>query len=329
MKQTITSPTMEKNRAFYQNYIAPMLKQEFPEYENHIAVGVVGEGSDCFGYDDLISQDHDFGIGVCLWLTEEDAQAIGPQLQAEYQKQLELWYRTNVTESAFLSPQELRIRLMIRRGVQTTSQFYTGLLGFKLQSTEPLISNASWFYTEEWRFATATNGVVFRDDLGEFSRIRQTLLSHYPDRIFRMRLANALHEFSGAMQANYARCMSRGDLVAANFCKSRSIEAAMDILFLLNHRFAPYYKWKFKAFTELPNSADISNLLTAASMELPSLEAWKDVDYDARRVNTQDPLVNTFEKIASLIANQLYDAGLTRSKEVFLEAHCQDIGNGI
>ncbi len=67
---------IEKNRRFYEEKVAKMIRDRFPEYEDRIAVGIAGEGSDCFGYEDEISRDHDFGTGVCLWLTDEDMAAI-------------------------------------------------------------------------------------------------------------------------------------------------------------------------------------------------------------------------------------------------------------
>lgn len=55
------SNVREKNRRFYDRFVAGLIHTGFPEYEDRIAVGIAGEGSDCFGYDDEISRDHDFG----------------------------------------------------------------------------------------------------------------------------------------------------------------------------------------------------------------------------------------------------------------------------
>ena len=44
----------------------PMIHRLFPDYEEKIAVGLVGMGSECFGFDDEISRDHDWGPTFCL-----------------------------------------------------------------------------------------------------------------------------------------------------------------------------------------------------------------------------------------------------------------------
>ena len=75
---------MDNNRRFYDKYVAPMIRERFGCYEDRIAVGIAGEGSDCFGYDDVISRDHDFGTGVCLWLTDDDMDEFGKELSAAY-----------------------------------------------------------------------------------------------------------------------------------------------------------------------------------------------------------------------------------------------------
>ncbi len=75
---------LELARKLYTEKGAPMIREKFPEYEGRIAAGFAGEGSDCFGFDDAISRDHDYGPGFCLWLTEGDYARIGDALNREY-----------------------------------------------------------------------------------------------------------------------------------------------------------------------------------------------------------------------------------------------------
>ena len=76
---------LERCKAFYIEYGKPFLQEKFGAYEKRIAVGLVGEGSDCFGFDDAVSMDHDYGIGFCMWLIKEDYDKIGEKLQQEYE----------------------------------------------------------------------------------------------------------------------------------------------------------------------------------------------------------------------------------------------------
>ena len=40
----------------------------FSNFVSKIFIGLVGMGSECLGYDDEISRDHDFWTGFCIWL---------------------------------------------------------------------------------------------------------------------------------------------------------------------------------------------------------------------------------------------------------------------
>ena len=63
---------LELSQKFYETYGAPMLHTQFAPFEEIIAVGLCGSGSECFGFDDEISRDHDFEPGFCLFLPGED-----------------------------------------------------------------------------------------------------------------------------------------------------------------------------------------------------------------------------------------------------------------
>ena len=63
-----------------------MIAEKFKEYEDKIAVGFVGEGSERFGFDDIYSRDHDFGPGFSMWVTKSTYDLIGEKLQEEYEK---------------------------------------------------------------------------------------------------------------------------------------------------------------------------------------------------------------------------------------------------
>ena len=63
---------LELSRAFYEQYGKSMLHTQFADYEELIAVALCGSGSECFGFDDDVSTDHDFEPGFCLFLPGED-----------------------------------------------------------------------------------------------------------------------------------------------------------------------------------------------------------------------------------------------------------------
>ena len=58
---------------FFKQYGLPMLENDFPELLPQIACGLLGEGSECFGFDDEISKDHDFDAGFCIFLPDENS----------------------------------------------------------------------------------------------------------------------------------------------------------------------------------------------------------------------------------------------------------------
>ena len=154
-------------RDYWLAYGKPMLAERYAEFAPRIAVGLVGHGSECYGFDDALSHDHDFGPRFCMWLTASDYARIGEQLQADYESlpaQFNGFARTGAT---------LRAQGAGRRsGVFEIGEFFTSVTGYPTApgEDEPHL----WMMLDEATLAAATNGRVFADGLGAFSKTRQS-----------------------------------------------------------------------------------------------------------------------------------------------------------
>ena len=62
---------LELSERYYNAYGRQMLETQFPQIIDQTAAGLVGQGSECFGFDDEISMDHDYGPSFCIWLPRE------------------------------------------------------------------------------------------------------------------------------------------------------------------------------------------------------------------------------------------------------------------
>ncbi len=302
------------NRRFYEKQVKPLIEEKFPQYAGRIAVGIAGEGSDCFGYDDFISRDHDFGTGVCLWVNDEDMETFGYMLSIAYNELAERQPGNTLTE-----------RLKQRRGVMTIRRFYSYILGIDCDTENCRLSEEDWQRLDHTCLATAVNGEVFRDDLGEFTAFRKMLLGYYPERIWKTRIVNELHKFSSALQVNYARCMSREDLVTARACRQKGVEAAMELFFLMKREYPPYYKWTYKRMTELDNEGVFSKLIYHLAEMVSQNDAWEGRSYDPNILNTNDGIVNATEHLGGYIAGLLKEQGLIKRPDPYLERHVDEI----
>lgn len=242
---------LELCRAYFDEYGMPMLKREFSHLLDRVAVGLVGHGSECFGFDDEISRDHDFEARFSIWLTDEDASLFGCDLDLAYQK----------------LPREFRgVRLRAeslangdRRCVSSISSFYryyTGCDGVP-QSLE------AWAKIPSFYLAEAVNGEVFYDGLGRFSEIRRQLSEDMPTDALKKRLASELFTMAQAGQYNLSRCMAHGEQAAAALALFRFAESALQVIYLLNGRYAPYYKWSFRGLDGLQKLRYEGELLKA------------------------------------------------------------------
>ncbi len=240
---------LEGAREYYERFGRPMLEKEFSDVLDRIAVGLVGEGSECLGYDDELSRDHDFEPGFCLWLTEEDERSFGFRLERAYAS---LPKEFDGASRSLMHPVGGN-----RRGVMTIGEFYSRFLGAPDVPSDLLW----WLYTPSHALLKASCGEVFADPLGTFSRTREKLLCGYPEDVRNKKLAGHMVFMAQAGQYNYGRLLKRGEHGGAQLALYEFVKHAVSAVYLLNNRYEPFYKWVFRGMRELPMLGDLGDVL--------------------------------------------------------------------
>ena len=242
---------IELSKAYYETFGKPMLEAQFADKLHRIAVGLVGEGSECLGYDDKLSQDHDFEPGFCLWITREDEREFGFPLERAYAK---LPKTFEGFTRAPLSPVGGN-----RHGVLVIDDFYEKFLG---TSTVPE-TIAQWLSIPSATLRTVVSGQVWQDDLGVFSQIRESLQAGYPEDIRLKKLAAHTIMMNQAGQHNLGRCLARDEMGGAQLCIAEFVRHAISAIYLINNVYEPFYKWAYRGMRELPILWELESALTS------------------------------------------------------------------
>jgi hypothetical protein len=288
---------LELSRAYYAQHGRPMLEAEFSDLLPLLAVGLFGSGSECLGFDDAVSEDHDFEPGFCILLPEE---ALVDRRQAFL---LERAYAKLPREFMGYTRSLMNPVGGARRGVMRTADFFTRTVG----TPNGVLDLRAWLTIPEQALLEATNGEVYHDPFGEVTRIRKTL-SAFPEDVRRKRLAGQLLLMAQAGQYNVARCKQHGEPEAAQLACVEFVKSAVSAVFLLNRRYQPYYKWSFRALRGLPElselAAPLSKLLTA-------------------------PAADTIETVSAAVIAALQAQNLTVASGADLERHAYAVNDTI
>ncbi len=295
----------ELSKRFYRECGVPMLHEQFPEWESLVAVGLVGSGSECFGYDDELSQDHDFEPGFCLFLPDEKT------VDRKTAFALERAYAKLPKEFMGYTRSPLSPVGGNRHGVLRIDEFFEAKIGVANGD----LSLKDWFWIDEQLLAEATNGAVFRDDLGLFSAIREKI-AYLPEPVRLKKLAGQLLLMGQAGQYNYKRCVLRGETAAAQLTVTRFVDAVLRVVFLLNKTYLPYYKWTFRALRGLP-------LLSALEKPLEYLLSSGNEGEDVLRKET------VIEQVCHDIIAHLHEQNLSDYRGSEMEGHAYAVNNTI
>lgn len=296
---------IEISKAYFEEYGRPMLEKDFSDILPYLCVGMVGSGSDCYGFDDEISRDHDFEPGFCIFIPNEDVVDRRKEflLERAYAK---LPKEFMGLKRSLVSPVGGR-----RNGVIRISDFYLNKIG----SADGKLSVLDWLTISESYLFEATNGEIFFDNYGEFSEIRNRIMN-MPEDIRLKKLAGNMLLMAQSGQYNYGRCLSHGETGAAQLAVIEFINAAMKTVFLLNKKYMPYYKWSFRAMRDLKLFSTFSD----------SFEYLLTSENDSVTAQTKTDVI---EDIASMIIGYLIDNEMTKAICGDLEKHAYSVNDSI
>ena len=286
---------LEISRLYYETYGRDMIRNLFPEYEDKIAVGIAGPGSDCFGFDDDVSRDHDFGAGFCMWVNDKVYNEIAFALTRAY--------TALPDEIAGVPKYRIRPYGVDRFGVIKISDFFLPLTG----SGGAPASDEQWLSIPDCYLACAVNGEVFRDDSGEFTAEREKLMNMPRDVKLKKMSVFAIN-MAQSGQYNFRRCIEHGESGAAALALSEFVKNAVSLCYIAEGRYCPFYKWAFRGMKSLERFSGmgerLEKLITA---------------------QTGSSLSDEIESICSVFADYFREEGLSSSDDIFLEPHAYEI----
>ncbi len=283
-----------------------MIHESFPELEGLLCVGLTGSGSECWGFDDETSRDHDFEPGFCIFLPGEDLidRKAEFALERAYSKLPKEFM--GFTRNTLMSPVG-----GARHGVIRMSEYYENKLG----KASGMLDEADWFRLPSSALAEFTNGKVFRDDLGQFTAARSAAMN-MPEDVRLKKLAGNLLIMAQSGQYNYNRCIAHSEPAAAQLAVFEFTKAAIECVFLLNRAYAPYYKWQFKALDRLPRLSVIGAYLEYL-ITTPNDEEYAEQKYFH------------IEDVSSQIIDELMDQKITEASCGDLEKHAYSVNDQI
>lgn len=295
---------LELSRRFYEECGKSALEKEFPHLLSRIAVGLTGEGSECFSFDDGVSHDHDFEPSFCIFIKRDDYEKYGFELERAYSR----------LPKEFLGYKRQKLSAVggNRRGVVVIEDFLTRFLG----SPSLPVSYEQWFFIPSHSLATLTNGEIFFDGLGEISRIRKELSLGYPDDVRRKKLAAHAVLMAQCGLYNYERCLLHNESGAAQLCIFEFVRHAISTIYLLNNEYEPFYKWVYRKMRALPILSELEGSLIALT-ELGNTE----IETRAKK--------ESMKEICELFIKEFIRQNLTRTHTLNMEAQAYAIQNEI
>lgn len=236
-------------REYFADVVEPLLDarcQGLP-----YAAARVGAGSEVLGLDDAMSQDHDWGLRLQLFVSKSDV----PIVLSALDRYLPDSYQGRPVRFAFTGQQATRLGI----DVTTPTKFAHDRLGFDPTRS---VTTSDWLSLSGQAALEVVAGEVIRDQVGELTRLRQAL-AWYPDDIWRYVVACDWRRLDQELPL-MARAGDRGDELGSRTIAARLVEIAVHLAFTLSRVWQPYSKWRGTMFSELAVAGKIARDLQTA-----------------------------------------------------------------
>lgn len=214
---------LDQAEEFFKKEVLPFFERDLNHLLAYSCFGLVGMGSECLGYDDDISRDHDF---------EKRCQVFLPRDKYEI-------YKDEIEKKAEGLSGKLE--------VESIEGFYSY---FTLWEKGPE-SYDNYLRLPQDFLLVASNGRVFLDGYGEFSRIRKKIQAYYPEDVRLKKMAYCLNYMAQSGQYNYQRCLDRFDFLGASQALGQYMNYYIEFCHLANKKYLPYYKWHKRSLMDL------------------------------------------------------------------------------
>lgn len=258
MHESTSRSGLDIAKDYWSNWGRPWLASRYPDLLASIGVGLFS-GSDVLGADDALSRDHGWGPRFDVFRIDENAIS-NKSLQSEMKAAApEEW-------DGFQS----RFQFTPSVNVYDAFQYFGNLFGSRRLPESP----RDWICCEhalpslESHLYYVRHGVVFHDPMGMLADM-QARLHTYPQDIWLLRMAQLCFDIAHYGEYNFCwRLTKRKDPVAAAMAIGNFQKAVMTLALVMDHDYAPYWKWLHHVFRSRKIAAHLDEHLVAMSTTL-------------------------------------------------------------
>jgi len=235
-------PGLKLARSFYQDILADIVGV-VPH-----AAAALGEGSEILGFDTERSTDHSWGPRAQIFVDADAVDSLRARIDARLPDTFRGW------PVRFYRWQTDKVEPHVE--VATLHNWLQGHLGLE---PRPSMSTSAWLATPQQLLLEVTGGLVFRDDTGELTTVRE-LLGWYPDDVWLWMMAAQWYRLAGN-ESFIGRTAELGDDLGSRVVATRVAHDAMRLCFLQERRYAPYAKWLGAAFGQLGAATEVGPMI--------------------------------------------------------------------